>query len=105
MFLYVTHLGEGLLVVVFELLGVDVELVLVCGERVVVLCNLREKLLDLHRHALAAVLEGFDRNVGGSDSIWGKQGRGLPKVSFFGYRLDHRVDQNLLNLYPTVYTE
>lgn len=48
MFLYVTHLGEGLLVIVFKLLGVDVELVLVCGERVVVLCNLREKLLDLY---------------------------------------------------------
>lgn len=105
MFRYVTHLGEGLLVIVFELLGVDVELVLVCGEWVIVLCNLGEKLLDLHRHALAAVLEGFDRNVGGSDSIWGKHGRGWPKVSFFGYRLDHRVDQNLLNVYATVYTE
>lgn len=82
--LYITHLGEGLLVIVFELLGVDVELVLVGGERVVVLCDLREKLLNLHRHALAAVLERFDRNVGGSHRIWGKQGRSLPKVSFFG---------------------
>lgn len=84
MFLYITHLGEGLLVIIFELLGVDVELVLVCGERVVVLCNLREKLLYLHRHALAAVLEGFDRNVGGSDRIWRRQGRGWPNVSFLG---------------------
>lgn len=66
-----THLGEALLVVVFELQGVDVELVLVGGEGVVVLGLLGEELLDLHRHPLAAVLEGLDGNVGGSHRIWG----------------------------------
>lgn len=70
MFLDVTHLGEGLLVVVFELLGVNVELVLVGGERAVVLCHLGEKLLHLHRNALAAVLEGFDGKIGRCDRIW-----------------------------------
>lgn len=77
MFLDFTHLGEGLLVVVFELLGVDVELVLVGGERAVVLCHLGEKLLNLHRHALAAVLEGFDGNIGRRDCIWGKKREGV----------------------------
>lgn len=69
-----THLGEALLVIVFELLGVDVELVLVGGEGAVVLGHLREKLLHLHRHALAAVLQGFDGKVGRRDRIWGKNG-------------------------------
>lgn len=46
--LNLTHLGEGLLVVIFELQGVDIELVLVGSEWVVVLGLLREKLLDLH---------------------------------------------------------
>lgn len=72
-----THLGEGLLVVIFELLGIDVELVLVGGERAVVLCHLGEKLFDLHRHALAAVLKGFDGNIGRRDRIWGKKGKGV----------------------------
>lgn len=58
-----THLGEGLLVVVFELGGVDVELVLVRGERVVVLGLLGQELLDLHGHTFTAVLEGSDGDV------------------------------------------
>lgn len=58
-----THLGEGLLVVVLELQWVDVQLVLVGGEWVVVLGLLGEKFLDLHRHPLAAVLEGLDGDV------------------------------------------
>lgn len=58
-----THLGEGLLVVVFELGGVDVELVLVRGERVVVLSLLGQELLDLHGHTFTAVLKGSDGDV------------------------------------------
>lgn len=67
------YLGEGLLVVVFELQGVDIELVLVGGERVVVLGLFREKLLDLHWHPLAAVLEGLDWDVGGSHRVLTKE--------------------------------
>lgn len=67
------YLGEGLLVVVFELQGVDIELVLVGGERVVVLGLFREKLLDLHRHPLAAVLKGLDWDVGGSHRVLTKE--------------------------------
>lgn len=76
-FLDHAHLGEGLLVVIFELLRVDVELVLVGGERAVVLCHLGEKLLNLHRNALAAVLEGFDRKIGRCDRIWRKERKGV----------------------------
>ncbi len=64
-----THLGESLLVVVLELQRVDVELVLVGGEGVVELGLLGEKLLDLHRHALAAVLEGLDGDVRGRHRV------------------------------------
>ena len=73
-FILVTHLGEGLLVVVFELQWIDVELVLVAGEGVVVLGLLGEELLDLHRDPLAAVLEGLDGYVRGSHRIWGRGG-------------------------------
>jgi len=69
-----THLGEGLLVVVFELQGADVQLVLVGGEGVVVLGLVGEKLLHLHRHPFTAVLEGLDGNVRGSHRIWGGGG-------------------------------
>lgn len=67
--LKLTHLGEGLLVVILKLQWVDVELMLVGGERVVVLGLLRKKLLDLHRHPLTAVLEGLDGNVRGRHRI------------------------------------
>lgn len=76
-----THLGESLLVVIFEMQGVDVELVLVGSEWVVVLGLLGEKLLNLHRHPLASVLEGLDRNVRGSHCIWGERAQVLGNQS------------------------
>lgn len=67
------YLGEGLLVVVFQLQGVNVELVLVGGEGVVVLGLHGEELLDLHGNPLAAVLEGFDGDVGGRHRVCGTE--------------------------------
>lgn len=64
-----THLGEGLLVLIFELAGVHVELVLVRGERVVVLGLLRQELLNLQGHPLTAVLKGSDRDVRGRHGV------------------------------------
>lgn len=66
----VTHLGEGLLIVILELQRVDVELVFVRGERVVVLGLLWQELFDIHGHSLAAVLERPDGNVGGCHRIY-----------------------------------
>lgn len=68
-----THLSEGLLVVIFELHGVDVQLVLISGEGIVVLGFLGEELLDLHGHPFTAVLKGLDGNVRGRHRVCGTE--------------------------------
>lgn len=58
------HLCEGLLVVVLQLQGIDIQVVLEDSEGVVVLGLLREKLLYLHRDPLTLLLKGLDWDVG-----------------------------------------
>lgn len=64
-------LSEGLLPVVLEVPGVNVEVVLVDGERLRALGNARHKLLHLQEGvALLTGLKVPYWDVGGGDAVW-----------------------------------
>lgn len=65
------YLGERLLVVIFEVLGINVEMIVVGGEGLRALCNTGNKLLHLHHDtvALSVVLKRPHRDVGWSHTI------------------------------------
>lgn len=67
----VRYLSEGLLVVIFEMLGIDVEMIVVRGEGLRALGNTGNKLFHLHQNtvALSVVLKGPHRDVGWGHTI------------------------------------
>jgi len=84
------HLGEGLLPVVLEELGVDVQVVVVGGEGLGALGDAGHELLDLQQRAdprgrapPPVALEPPHRDVGGSDAIWRKQETVNRKMGFY----------------------
>ena len=65
------YLGEALLAVVLEVLGVDVDVVLVHAVGLRELGGVLDKLLHLHRGWVSLqVLKGLHRHVGGGDAVW-----------------------------------
>jgi len=65
------YLGEALLAVVLEVLGVDVDVVLVHAVGLRELGGVLDKLLHLHGGRVAGeVLEGLHRHVGRSHAVW-----------------------------------
>lgn len=84
---YSTYLSKGFLPVILEVLRVDVQVVLIDGERLGALGDAGHKLLHLQESAARPVaFKVPHRDVGGSDAICkaGKQGgvtEFKPKVS------------------------
>lgn len=73
----VPDLGKGLLPVVLEVPGVDIEVVLVDGERLRALGDARYKLLHLQEGAVClAALKVPHRDVGGGDAVWEEEKQG-----------------------------
>lgn len=73
----VPDLGEGLLPVILEVLGVDVEVVLVDGKGLRALGDARHELLHLQEGAGGLVaLKVPHRDVGGGDAVWKDEERG-----------------------------
>lgn len=65
------YLGERLLVVIFEVFGIDVEMIVVGGERLRALGNAGNKLLHLQQNTVARpiILKRPHWDVGWSDTI------------------------------------
>lgn len=65
------YLGKRLLVVIFEVFGIDIEMIVVGGERLRALGNTGNKLLHLQQNtgAWPITLKRPHRDVGWSDTI------------------------------------
>ncbi len=77
-----SHLGKCLLIVVFELLRIDVEMVLVDGEWVVVSGLLWDKLLHFHEHPLTLLFKRLHRNIRWCDRVWEDKGYILNTIRY-----------------------
>lgn len=66
-----THFGKCFLAVIFQMQGVDIQLVFVDGERVAILGNLRNKFFHLNSNAISLVLllKGLYGDVRGGDTV------------------------------------